>query len=107
MPIEKTTPQVTLLEGWFETERGNIWLVSDDIHMGYFKIEGDIWLEVSVCPENTPGFNICTIEATEEELAKHITKEHAGYFARKLNIDGVSLYPDSRVVGLDEELDEG
>ena len=44
----------------FLNERGNTWLCSEECisHVGYFRLGESKWLEVSVYPDNYPGFHV-------------------------------------------------
>jgi hypothetical protein len=101
------------LHDFSDCERGNIWLVNDDltIHLAYIRLGQDdnndkpvyAWLEISICTDNYPGLNVSLAHKTEVDLAMHIVKTCEGMFARKCNIEGVKLDSGNRVVGHEGE----
>jgi hypothetical protein len=81
-------------------ERGNTWLTGDDGgHYALFDIGHAELLEVSITPDNYPGFSVTRIQKTEEELAAHIKEHFAGWYARKCHIDGVEVDEGGQVIG--------
>ena len=74
-------------------ERGHIWLTNGDDHVAWFLLNGNtenihlkcVFLQVSICPLNYPGFTIDRIELSPVELARHICDKCDGWTARKLN----------------------
>src|SRR3990172_6069491 len=110
---ERTMEQnITLEHDFSDCERGNTWLVNDDltIQLAYIRLGQEdntekpacAWLEISICTENYPGLRVALVHKTEVELAQHITKECGGMYVRKCNIEGVKV-EDGQVVGLDDD----
>jgi hypothetical protein len=70
--------QIHLPEDWSACERGNVWIFAPqtegDKHLAYLKLpfDLDMWLEVSIVPENWPGLNVKVVTLTEPQLAAHI-----------------------------------
>jgi hypothetical protein len=93
--------KMILPKTWSDCERGNIWLCTEEMekHLAYFRMPGkDNWLEVSLVPENYPGFNVGVINLSEKGLAAHIQARCDGWVVRKMNISGVKVkdnYVDS------------
>ena len=91
---------VSMDKTFSDCERGNIWLTQTEegYHAAYFHLRnvGDgkmLLLEVSIVPENYPGFNVGLVEITPEDLAKHLNEKCNGWYVRKLN-----LVPEGSVV---------
>ena len=87
------TKSASLPVGTYLCERGNTWLITDDdfIHLAFFSLEDDVWLQVSIHPGNYPGCEVTVISSTEEELAKYIRDRCSGWLVRKCNIEGVNI----------------
>jgi hypothetical protein len=85
-------------DDWFSNERGNTWLVNDDgNHVAWLDMTPTIRMEISICPGNYPGLNVCMLseaESTDEHLAKHIHENCIGWYVRKCNIQGVRIEDD-------------
>lgn len=81
---------VTLPPEFSETERGNVWLISEELtgHNIWIRLEGDNWLEIAIRTENYPGLTVQTVKTTEERLARHIKKECQSMYIRKINLPG-------------------
>ena len=81
-------------------ERGNTWLRSEEGTNHYFVASTgpNEWLEVSIYPHNYPGFNVSTVECSEEEIARQIRRDCDGWTVVRCNIDGVEFY-NNCVVG--------
>ncbi len=88
-------------ENWFANERGNTWLMDDDgNHVMWVNVNDNIRMEISICPNDYPGLNICILseaESTDEHLAKHIHEKCVGWYARKCNIEGVVVDSDDTI----------
>ena len=88
-------------ENWFANERGNTWLMDDDgNHVMWVNVNDKIRMEISICPNDYPGLNICILseaESTDEHLAKHIHEKCVGWYARKCNIEGVVVDSDDTI----------
>jgi hypothetical protein len=86
---------------WFANERGNTWLMDDDDnHVMWVNVTPFIRMEVSICPNDYPGLNICVLseaESTDEHLAKHIHEKCIGWYVRKCNIEGVVVDSDDTI----------
>jgi len=73
-------------------EPGNIWLTDGENHVAWFLLDGALrdgeikLLEVSVCPQNYPGFEVREIFISPAKLAEHINERCGGWLVRKLNI---------------------
>ena len=98
---------------WFANERGNTWLMDDDgnhvmwvdvVYENIFDgltlkgVKPKIRMEISICPNDYPGLNICMLteqESTDEHLAKHIHEKCIGWYARKCNIEGVKIQDET------------
>lgn len=93
---------------WFANERGNTWLVDDDgNHVMWVNITDKIRMEISICPQNYPGLNVCILSlehSTDEHLAKHIHEKCVGWYARKCNIEGVRIEDDT-IIDTSETVD--
>ena len=93
---------------WFANERGNTWLMDDDgNHVMWVYVTPTIRMEISICPRDYPGLNVCLLtkeESTDEHLAKHIHEKCAGWYARKCNIKGVTI-EDDMIVDVSETAD--
>lgn len=99
---------VVLDERFSQCERGNIWLVNDEEpgwHNAWIRLQGDIWLEISIRPENYPGLTVQTVQTSNEKLAAHINREFNGgnWLARKCNIDGVEIDSHNRIIGKEDQ----
>lgn len=94
--MKKTESSTIFPAGFYECERGNIWLTTEEgeQHVAWFRLSKDKWLEASVVPVNYPGFQVSIIASTYEELAAHINANCAGWVIRKLNIEGVKVEGD-------------
>jgi hypothetical protein len=57
--------------GFSATERGNVYLVRGDDHLAYYRVGFNVWIEVSVCPENYPATSCATVKMTDDELKSH------------------------------------
>jgi hypothetical protein len=83
-----------LPEDFVENERGNTWLMSDDdghyILIGIEVDEDDIetsqYLEITLVPNNYPGFYIQTIQTYNSELLETIQDSFAGWDVRRWNL---------------------
>jgi hypothetical protein len=78
---------------WMASEKGNTWLSDEDgNHMAWFRVDGR-FLEVSVTPENSPGFWIRVLpeEDTEEKVAKHINDNLSGWTVVRCNIGDLKM----------------
>lgn len=55
-------------------ERGNTWLVSEEgNHLAYFNLPNGGVMEVSIVPENYPGFEVSTLNKKAiKGLSKHL-----------------------------------
>lgn len=88
-------------ENWFANERGNTWLMDDDgNHVMWVNVNDKVRMEISICPNDYPGLNICILseaESTDEHLAKHIHEKCVGWYARKCNIEGVVVDSDDTI----------
>jgi hypothetical protein len=86
---------------WFANERGNTWLMNDDgNHVMWVNVTPTIRMEISICPNDYPGLNICILseaESTDEHLAKHIHEKCIGWYVRKCNIEGVVVDSDDTI----------
>ena len=84
-----------------KTERGNIWLVhvEENYHNAWIRLPADMWLEVSIRPDNYPGLSVQLVRCSEEDLAKHIRKYFGGHMwiAKKMNIAGVTTTPEGYI----------
>jgi hypothetical protein len=90
---------------------GNTWLVhsEEDYHQVYIALndERTRWLAVSIIPNNYPGFNIDTIDQTEQAIAQDIMETNDGWLVRRLNIKGVKVkQPKDHSVYVDAEGEE-
>ncbi len=97
---EKKNKSVSLDKTFCECERGNIWVTQTEegYHAAYFHLRNlpdgkMLLLEMSIVPENYPGFNVNVVEITPEDLAKHINERCDDWYVRKLN-----LVPEGSVV---------
>jgi hypothetical protein len=92
---------VDIPENWFANERGNTWLMDDDgNHVMWVNVNDKVRMEISICPNDYPGLNICILseaESTDEHLAKHIHEKCVGWYARKCNIEGVVVDSDDTI----------
>jgi len=82
-----------LPEEWMASEKGNTWLSDEDgNHMAWFRVNGR-FLEVSVTPENNPGFWIRVLpdEDTSEKVAKHINDNLSGWTVVRCHIGGLNI----------------
>ena len=81
-------------EDFAESERGNTWLLGDNdnhyiligLNVCNNDIEASHYLEISMVPDNYPGFTIETISIYNEELKKFIQDRYAGWAVRKWNL---------------------
>ena len=73
------------------SECGNTWLVDGFRQYFLSNLGEDNWLEITINPENYPGFMVHVITGTEEKMVAHIQKEWIGAFVRKCNLDGVCV----------------
>lgn len=93
---------------WFANERGNTWLMDDDgNHVMWVNVTDKIRMEISVCPQNYPGLNVCILSlehSSDEHLAKHIHEKCVGWYARKCNIEGVRI-EDDMIADISETVD--
>lgn len=84
---------------WFANERGNTWLMDDDgNHVMWVDVTPTTRMEISICPRDYPGLNVCMLteqESTDEHLAKHIHEKCVGWYARKCNIEGVKIQDET------------
>lgn len=88
-----------LLEGICETERGNTLLTSEDGNMvAWIDLGDNKRLQITFEPDNYPALSVGALSLTDEELAKHIRTKCGGWYARKLNVEGVEL-ANGEVVG--------
>lgn len=93
------TPAVTLPAEFAAVERGNILLTNGhgDAWVGYVRIgehkpdQRNVWLGVSIMPENSPVMNITTFHVTDAELAREIETTYDAWEVRKMNLDGVNV----------------
>ena len=87
-------------KGWHANERGNVYLVDNDMYGGRKELAWlrtdteNEWLEVSVCPSNYPALNCQVISLSDTELANHINENCQGYLILKMNIEGVETDGD-------------
>lgn len=87
-------------KGWHACERGNVYLVDNDIYgnrkeLAWLRTDTENeWLEVSVCPSNYPALNCRIIELSDTELANHINENCQGYLILKRNLKGVNVDGD-------------
>ncbi len=91
MSRKRKPDAVTLPSDFFETERGNVWLTTDDGtgHNIWIDLGQDNRLEISIRLENYPGLNVATVKSTDADLAQHILRHCGGMIVRKLNIEGI------------------
>jgi hypothetical protein len=93
---------------WFANERGNTWLMDDDgNHVMWVNVTDKIRMEISICPRDYPGLNVCVLseqESTDEHLSKHIHEKCVGWYARKCNIEGVRI-EDDMIADISETVD--
>jgi hypothetical protein len=91
MNSAKTPDTVSLPASFSETERGNVWLTTEDGtgHNIWIGLGNDNRLEIAIRVENYPGLNVATIKVTDAELAQHIRQHCGGMIVRKLNVDGL------------------
>ena len=79
---------------WMASEKGNTWLSDEDgNHMAWFRVDGR-FLEVSVTPENSPGFWIRVLpdeENNQGKIAEHINKNLSGWTVVRCNIGGLTI----------------
>lgn len=107
-PIARAKDTLQVL-GLQANERGNIWLVNDDLtgHNAWLRLAADnLWLEIDIRTDNYPGLNVNTIVATEAELARHIHNQCVGMYARKCNIAGITLDDENYIDHVPEESDD-
>lgn len=105
---------IEISENFAVNERGNTWLMDDGgNHVAYFRLpNSDCKLEVTVTPENYPGFCVKIIpadKATDEILGNHINSLlKRGWTIQKNNIN-LPIQVVREVNGIDEdkELDDG
>lgn len=99
------------LENLCETERGNTWLVSEEgshlILIGLNISEDDTELsqliEISIQPENYPGFNMETINIYMADLKHNIQDYNDGWFVRKWNLPfKAPVNENGYIIGLEE-----
>lgn len=94
---------------WFANERGNTWLMDDDgNHVIWVNVSDKIRMEITICPQDYPGLNICILneqESTDEHLAKRIHGHCVGWYARKCNIQGVVVDSDDTIADISETAD--
>lgn len=90
------TQQVTLPTDFEETERGNVWLMTEDGtgHNAWIRLTDDYWLEIEIRPDNYPGLSVATIRLTEGELLRHILTHCGGMSIRKVNLPGAESWGD-------------
>jgi len=82
-----------LPEEWMASEKGNTWLSDEDgNHMAWFRVNGR-FLEVSVTPENSPGFWVRVLpdEDTTEKIAKHINDNLSGWTVVRCQLGGLKI----------------
>ena len=72
-------------------ERGNTWLMNEagTTHAAWFKLDDGCFLEVTVEPDNYPGFYVRLTKKSETEIAAHINANLQGWFIRKCHLSGV------------------
>ncbi len=85
---------VSLAAGWGVCERGNTWLVNTDgdtpAHAAWFHLEKNLWLEVTVNPGNSPGFEVQVIHRTEKQMVRHVKKLiREDWYVRRCNLPGI------------------
>lgn len=83
-------------------ERGNTWLTNGESHVFWHDNGDGTWLEITVTPENSPGFYIGLVETTEEKLRQHIAKECEGWWVKRCNISDVQLDENYAVAGVED-----
>jgi hypothetical protein len=83
---------IQLPDDWQVCERGNTWLVSESNHVAWFDLPDGKRLEVSVTPDNYPGFYVTVLEddkGSDAGLLAHVKKlVDDGWIVRKCNIPG-------------------
>ncbi len=92
-------------------EPGNIWLTDGESDVAWFLLDGALrdgeikLLEVSVCPQNYPGFEVHEIFISPAKLAEHINKKCEGWWVRKLNLVPVGSVKvnDNNEIEVDDE----
>jgi len=100
------------LEGLCESERGNTWLTNEEgnhlILVGLNINEDDSELsqliQISIIPENYPGFNMDTINTYMADLKHDIQDYNEGWFVRKWNLPfKAPVTENGYIIGLEEE----
>jgi len=95
-----------------ESERGNTWLTNEEgshlILVGLNISEEDTELsqliEISIQPENYPGFNMETINIYMKDLEHNIRDYNGGWFVRKWNLPfKAPVTEDGYIIGLEDE----
>ena len=89
---------ICLEPDWYQCERGNTWLTEEDNHIAWLRLREGCYLEVSIFRDDYPGLNVSVVRMTEKKLAARIRTKFGGWFARKLNVDGVELDETNRVL---------
>jgi hypothetical protein len=80
------------------TERAGTLLVDEDGGMvAWLTIKDNLRIEISWQKDNYPSLRVTIMEKTEKKLAAHIRKNCKGWYAKKLNVEGVKLKHDSRI----------
>lgn len=94
--MSTTTREVMLPADFEETERGNIWLMSEDgtRHNAWIRLTDDHWLEIEIRPDNYPGLSMATIRLTGDDLLLHILAHCGGMSIRRLNLPGAESLGD-------------
>lgn len=71
------------------TERGNTSLFESDCEGGaafFAEIEEGKWLEITMCLNNYPAWNVAIQDKTTAEMRTHIEENFGGYYFQKNNI---------------------
>jgi len=95
-----------------ECERGNTWLM-DSEEGDYILIGLDVnedvnaksqFLEISILPENYPGFRVQTINESITDMIAYIQERYEGWFCRKWNLtEDAPINEDSHILGVEVE----
>jgi hypothetical protein len=80
-------------DNWFANERGNTWLMDDDgNHVMYVNVTPKVRMEIMIFPADSPGLHVSLLseeDSTDERLSKYILDNFGGWYAKRLNIEGI------------------
>lgn len=85
--MDKKIAEVTLPADWLQTEKGNTMVVGDDGAIAaWIHIAGNVYMEITDTPGNSPRLYVTFIQETPAKLKKAIREQCKGWWIVRWNL---------------------